>query len=161
MRPYLDTNLINNSSLACFILVNFIKQYEEVSMDERKPDLIKLLLILPFAWHETSRSSIKGKKSSTPLKSLLLDSPLVKSNIRQRVSAYSGVSIQGLNLASACGLISKIEQNGNTLFKSNFNKWPKGSKPSIPVEMTQTTKRLAGWFSEMDTPALCKILFGD
>lgn len=159
--PYLDTNLINNSSLACFLLVNFIKQYEDASVDGTHPDLMKLLLVLPFAWHETSRNAIKGRNFSTLLDNVLQEEPLLKSNLTRRVSNYSGVSIQGLNLAAASGLITRIECHGADQFVTNFDRWPTGVKAALPAEMTKTTKRLANWFCIIDTPSLYKVLFGD
>lgn len=59
---YTDKNLINNSSLSCFLFVLFVEEYETISVDNRHPDLIQLLIILPFVWHKLSRDAIKTKK---------------------------------------------------------------------------------------------------
>ncbi|MCY1538014.1 hypothetical protein D9M68_735350 [compost metagenome] len=159
--PYVDRNLINNSSLACFLLVNFIKQYEEASVEGGQPDLLKLLLVLPFAWHETSRKSIKNRNFSTLLDNVLQEEPLIKANLKRRVSSYSGATIQGLNLATASGLIKRISTDDQDRFSTNFVRWPSGIKTALPDEMTKTTKRLANWFCIVDTPTLYKALFGD
>lgn len=160
MTPYVDTNLIHNSSLSCFLLVNFIKQYEEVATDQRHVELFKLLLVLPFAWHENSRKAIKSKTIQTTFKTMLAGAPLAKVDLKRRVSAHSGVTLQGLNFAASTGLIAKSEIDGSVHFNSTFDRWPRGSKPvNLPSEMTKTTKRLAMWFSEFETADLYRILF--
>lgn len=96
---YMDKNIINNSSLACFLFVLFVEEYEKLSIDDRVPDLMQFLLILPFTWNKISREAIKTKKSSTPLDVVIQATPIIKSNINQRIADYSGITLQGLNFA--------------------------------------------------------------
>ncbi|WP_034456914.1 three component ABC system middle component [Buttiauxella noackiae] len=157
---YTDKNIINNSSLACFLLIYFIEQYEELSVDNRKAELMKLLLVLPFAWHEVSRNAIKTRKLSTPFSTILMDTPLIKANIKQRITDYSGATTQGLNMAVSSGLLIRSENNPEISFETNFSKWPPNVKNSLPDDMTKTINRLANWFHYMDTASIYRLLLG-
>ncbi|WP_448512178.1 three component ABC system middle component [Photorhabdus laumondii] len=158
---YKDSNIINNSSLACFLLVYFVEQYENCSVNDDHPDLMKLLLVLPIVWHKVSRESIKKKKKTTPLIAVVQESPLIKSNLAQRVSEYAGASIQGLNLAVSSGLLMRLIEHGETRFETNFSKWPGRINKLLPKEMVQTITRLANWFSCVDTPSIYRLLLGN
>ncbi|WP_338119614.1 three component ABC system middle component [Pantoea dispersa] len=59
---YVDKNIINNSVLACFLLTNFIAEFEKDTQNKRNTDISLLLLVLPLLWHETSRIAIRNKK---------------------------------------------------------------------------------------------------
>lgn len=99
MMYYKDINIINNSSLACFLLIYFIDEYKKISIDGTNPDLMKLLLVLPLVWHKTSRDIIKKKQLNTPLNMVIQNNPSIKSNLKERISEYTGPTLQGLNLA--------------------------------------------------------------
>ncbi|HID4131938.1 TPA: three component ABC system middle component [Pluralibacter gergoviae] len=156
--PYIDKNIINNSSLACFILIFFIEEYEKKAIDNRHPDLMQLLLILPFAWHKISRDAIKTKKSSTQLDAVIQEAPLIKSNFNQRVSDYMGSTLQGLNLAFSSGMLLKIEGNNEIFFKRSSKRWPVGVKKALPDDICKATIRLANWFYHLDTATIYSIL---
>lgn len=157
---YMDKNIINNSSLACFLLVFFVEEYKKLSVDARCPDLMQLLLILPFSWHNTSREAIKTKKSSTSLDSVIQISPLIKSNLNQRITGYTGATLQGLNLAVSSGLLIRVEEADKILFKRSLKKWPANVKNALPPDMSKTITRLANWFYHMDTPSIYSLLLG-
>lgn len=157
---YIDKNIINNSSLACFLLVFFTEEYEKLSTDDRLPDLMQLLLILPFTWHNVSREAIKTKKSSTPLNAVIEMTPTIKTNMKQRIKDYSGATLQGLNLAVSSGLLIKIEKDNKIIFKRGLTKCPTDIKKALPTDMCKTLIRLANWFCHMDTPLIYSLLLG-
>jgi len=158
---YKDRNIINNSSLACFLIILFIEEFEKKSLDKRSPDLLLFLLILPFAWHKISRETIKNKKSTTVLDAVIQENPLIKANFDQRVSNYAGPTLQGLNLAVASGLVTKIEIENIIQFKRSTKKWPSNVKKTLPDDMSKTIVRLANWFHQMDTPQIYNFLLGN
>ncbi|ENK9285500.1 DUF6521 family protein [Escherichia albertii] len=157
---YVDKNIINNSSLACFLFVFFTEEYEKLSIDDRFPDLMQFLLILPFTWNKISREAIKTKKSSTPLDVVIQATPIIKSNINQRIADYSGITLQGLNFAVSSGLLIKVEADNKILFKRSPAKWPTDIKKTLPSDMSKTIIRLANWFYHMDTPLIYSLLLG-
>lgn len=125
---YKDINIINNNSLACFLTVYFIDEYNKISVDGTPPDLMKLLLVLPLVWHRTSRDIIKKKQFHIPFNLVIQDNHLIKSNLKQRISEYTGPTIQGLNLAVSSGLLIKLVEKDDIFFKINFTRWPSGIK---------------------------------
>ncbi|MBW5891228.1 three component ABC system middle component [Pectobacterium polaris] len=157
---YKDINIINNSSLACFLILYFIDEYKKISVDGTNPDLMKLLLVLPLVWHKTSREIIRKKQLHTPLNMVIQDNPLIKSNFKQRISEYTGPTIQGLNLAVSSGLLIKLVKNNEIFFKINFTRWPSGIKKTIPDDMVKTIARIANWFYYIDTASLYALLLG-
>lgn len=157
---YTDKNLINNSSLSCFLFVLFVEEYETISVDNRHPDLIQLLIILPFVWHKLSRDAIKTKKSSTPLDVVILENQLIKSNFKERIIDYTGATLQGLNFAVSSGLLIKIEENNRIWFKRGATKWPPNVKKTLPADMSKAITRLANWFYHMDTSSIYCLLLG-
>lgn len=157
---YKDVNIINNSSLACFLIIYFIDEYKKISVDGTNPDLMKLLLVLPLVWHKTSREIIRKKQLHIPLNTVIQDNPLIKSNLKQRISEYTGPTIQGLNLAVSSGLLIKLIKNNEICFKINFTRWPSGIKKTIPDDMVKTIARIANWFYHIDTASLYTLLLG-
>ncbi|QQX85258.1 hypothetical protein JJQ59_04755 [Cupriavidus necator] len=150
MAGYTDRSLIHNSAMACFVLANFVKEYQTLCAYTNFPSLDKLLLVLPLVWHGPSRRSISGRISSTPLHAVLSDEPRILEQLEDRISAYAAVSCQGLNLACATGLLARRQlSNDEAVFVFAHSQWPKNSKPTaIPTEMLATTKRLATWFKD-------------
>ncbi len=160
MMCYKDINIINNSSLACFLLIYFIDEYKKISIDGTNPDLMKLLLVLPLVWHKTSRDIIKKKQLNTPLNMVIQDNPSIKSNLKQRISEYTGPTIQGLNLAVSSKLLTRLVGHNEIYFNINFTRWPSGIKKKIPDDMTKTIARLANWFYYIDAASLYALLLG-
>ncbi|EAA7700524.1 hypothetical protein A6X29_000406 [Salmonella enterica subsp. enterica serovar Cerro] len=157
---YKDINIINNSSLACFLLIYFIDEYKKISIDGTNPDLMKLLLVLPLVWHKTSRDIIKKKQLNTPLNMVIQNNPSIKSNLKQRISEYTGPTLQGLNLAVSSGLLTRLVEHNEIYLKINFTRWPSGIKKKIPDDMTKTIVRLANWFYYIDAASLYALLLG-
>ena len=157
---YMDENLINNNSLSCFLLVLFVEEYEAVSVDNSHPDLMQLLIILPFVWHKFSRDAIKAKKYSTPLDAVILENQLIKSNFKERIIDYTGATLQGLNLSVSSGLLIKFDENNKIWFKRSAIKWPPNVKKRLPADMSKTITRLANWFYHMDTSSIYCLLLG-
>ncbi len=158
---YKDRNIINNSSLSCFLLVLFVDEYEAISVDNRTPDLMLLLIILPIVWHKNSRELIKTKKSSTPFYNIILENQLIKSNFRNRIIDYTGATLQGLNFAVSSGLLVKSKEKNKITFKRSEKKWPRGIKKELPSDMTKVVSRLAKWFYYMDNSSIYSLLLGN
>lgn len=146
---YIDRNLVQNSALACFLLTTFVKKYEEQTANTESPELIKLLLVLPVLWHKDSCDAIKGREFSTPLQAVLMECPQIRNQFQERVSEFSAVSCQGLNLACASGLLGHFNDGGKVILSTKFQRWPKGSKPvNVPPDMQLALRRLAVWFKD-------------
>lgn len=146
---YIDRNLVQNSTLACFLLTAFVKRYEELTASTESPELMKLLLVLPILWHKDSCDAIKGRDFSTPLQAVLMECPQIRNQFQERVSEFSAVSCQGLNLACASGLLRQSNDSGAVVLSTKFQKWPKGSKPvNVPQDMQLALRRLAVWFKD-------------
>ncbi len=64
--PYLDTYVIHNTALACFLLTVFVQQYE-LEASEHPLDMLKLKLVLPFVWDEASREALCSRNAKTRL----------------------------------------------------------------------------------------------
>lgn len=158
--PYLDTYVVHNSSLSCFLLTLFVQQYE-LEDSEHPLDILKLKLVLPFAWEEVSRNVLRSKNARSRLDAILREAPELKIDLEQRVASRAAVTLQGLNLAVSTNLIS-VEQSVDTLpvFRMKSDRWPKGTKSALPKEMVATINRLANWYSGIDTPTLLKLFFG-
>lgn len=156
---YIDTNLVQNSSLACFILTTFVKRYEINSARTKKPELMKLLLVLPIVWHEDSCNAIKSRFLSTPLQAVLAECPEIKYEFEKRLGAFSPIALQGINLACASGLLQTVYENETPYLSTNFDRWPQGSKPNeMPSEMIAAIERLSVWFREKTTAQLYSCL---
>lgn len=152
---YIDRNLVQNSALACFLLTDFVRRYEELTAKTESPELMKLLLVLPVVWHKESCDSIKGREFSTSLQSVLAECPHIRNQFQERVAAFSAVSCQGLNLACASGLLRKFTDKDTICLSTNFDKWPRGSKPvAVPSDMQRALARLAAWFKDAKTAQL-------
>ncbi|MFM0034007.1 three component ABC system middle component [Paraburkholderia strydomiana] len=160
MAGYVDRSLIHNSALACFLLANFVKEYQALTANTRYPPFEKLLLVLPIVWHGPSRSSISGRIFSTPMHAVLNDEPRIAERLADRIAAHAAVSCQGLNIACETGLLIKRESaRGEKVFAFGHSHWPRGSKPTtIPGEMLGTTVRLANWFKDMTGAELFALL---
>jgi len=160
-KSYVDQSLMHNSSLSCFLMAAFVRRYEELTAGTSSPELIKLLLILPIVWHRESCLAVKGRSFSTSLQAVLADSPLIKSNFQERIDAYAPVTLQGINLACATGLLIQTKGEGEAYMSANFDKWPKGSKPTnAPSEMLVAIPRLASWFKDASSAQLYSQFLG-
>lgn len=158
---YLDRNLIQNSTLACFLLASFVHKYEELTAKTESPELLKLLLVLPVIWHKESCNAVKNRKFSTTLNAVLGDSPAIKNQFQERISAFSPVACQGLNLACASGLLRRILIRDEPYITATFDQWPHGSKPvNAPNEMLKAVDRLAVWFKDAKTAQLYSQFLG-
>ena len=157
---YIDRNLVQNSALACFLLTAFVQRYEELTAKTASPELMKLLLVLPVVWHKESCDAIKGREFRTPLQAVLAECPRIRNQFQERVAAFSAVSCQGLNLACASGLLRQFTDDGAVCLSTNFDKWPRGSKPAnVPLDMQRALARLAVWFKDAKTAQLfCQFL---
>ncbi|MFZ6677263.1 three component ABC system middle component [Undibacterium sp. Tian12W] len=152
---YIDQNLIQNSALACFLLVSFVHSYEQLTAKTASPELMKLLLILPICWHKASCSAIQSRQASTPLHAVLSDSPLIKVDFQDRISAFSAATLQGLNLGCASGLLERKFDRDVPCLTTTFDRWPQKSKPvTAPAEMLNAIDRLANWFKDASTAEL-------
>lgn len=157
---YMDKNIINNTSLACFLLVLFAEEYAKVSSDNRYPDLMKCLAVLPLVWHKLSRDAIKTKKNTTPLGVAITETPLIKSNFKRRITDYTGATVQGLNFAVSTGLLVRIVENDMIFFKRSSSRWPNNVKKSLPPDMARAITRIANWFNHMDSLSVYSLLLG-
>ena len=162
MKPYLDKHLIHNTTLACFLLTHFVKEYQAVATESSNSsllDLPKLLLVLPYAWNEASRTAINGRTTRTSWANVLRNTPVLKHDLQERVAAHAPASIQGLNLATAAGLlIHHQDETGDTI--SAVPRWPTGTKPRLPDDMQGAANRLAGWYASYTTAQLYNLMFG-
>jgi hypothetical protein len=158
--PYLDTYVVHNSSLSCFLLTLFVQQYE-LEASEHPLDILKLKLVLPFAWDEASRNVLRSKNARSRLDTILREAPELKVDLEERVASRAAVTLQGLNLAVSTNLLSVLHRKDELPVFSNKNdRWPKGTKSALPKEMVGTVNRLANWYSCIDTPTLLKLFFG-
>lgn len=157
---YMDKNIINNTSLACFLLVLFAEEYTKSSPDDRYPDLMKCLAVLPLVWHKLSREAIKSKKSTTSLEVVIIETPLIKSNFKRRVTDYTGATVQGLNFAVSTGLLIRTVENDIIYFKRSSSRWPNNVKKSLPPDMARSITRIANWFYHMDSLSVYSLLLG-
>jgi len=160
-QGYIDQNLIQNSTLACFLLTIFVRRYEELTAGTASPDLMKMLLVLPATWHKESCNTIRARTFSTPLHSVLADYPAIKNQFQERLAAFSPISCQGLNLACATGLLRHVVIGDGPGFATATERWPRGSKPTtVPTEMRQAVERLASWFKDAQTARLYSQFLG-
>lgn len=158
---YIDKNLIQNSVLACFLLTLFVIKYEKLTVKTESPDLMKLLLVLPIVWHQSSCQAVVKRNSTTPLHAIIANCPLIKSKFQERLAEFSPISCQGLNLACATGLLHKISSKDKPCFSAAFESWPRGSKPNNAAqEMIQAIDRLAVWFKDAQTAELYNQFLG-
>ncbi|ACZ77731.1 three component ABC system middle component [Dickeya parazeae] len=158
---YVDKNIINNSVLACFLLTTFIAEFEKNTLNNRNTDIALLLLVLPLLWHETSRIAIRNKKKNTLLSTIIVDNPLIQYSIKDRITNFSGATLQGLNLAVASGLLEKLEIDHNIYFKCTKKKIPKDIKNELPDDMQKCIPRIAFWFSQLDTAEIFSLILGE
>lgn len=158
---FVDSNLIQNSTLSCFLLASFVFEYEKLTAKTSSPDLLKLLLVLPIVWHKESCDAVKGRAFSTPLLAVLAECPAIKNNFRERVEAFAPIGCQGLNLACSAGLLKKVASHDEPCISALFDKWPQGSRPTnIPSEMRLAIPRLAMWFKDAKTAQLYSQFLG-
>lgn len=158
---FLDNSLIQNSTLSCILLTYFIKEYENVASKTESPDLLKILLVLPLLWNKETCLTISKKKKKTSLFKVVSENPLINLNLDKRVSEFAAISIQGLNIASSCGLIFRRIDENDIIVCSNFDNWPRGySLANVPPDMINAIKRLAFWFKNYSTDRLYSLLMG-
>lgn len=159
-QPYLDKYVVHNSSLSCFLLTLFVQQYE-LEEPKSSPDLLKLKLVLPFAWDEVCRADLCRRNTRSAIDAVLRDTPQLKIDLQERVMSRAAVTIQGLNLAVSTNLLSMTHgEDGLPVFHKTSERWPIGTKSALPKGMTQTVSRLATWYAKIDTPTLLTLLFG-
>ncbi|KXO85510.1 hypothetical protein AYK86_04735 [Acinetobacter venetianus] len=160
---YFDKSLVNNSTLACLLLTYFIKEYEKLTLGIDNPDLMKLLLVLPIVWHGESCKLVSSKKRNTGIKKVLTEYPLLTSGLDKRIKDFSPITIQGLNIANAVGLIErKLNEENEILLISKFERWPNNySVKDAPLEMIHAIDRLVFWFKSYPTPVLYSMLLED
>ncbi|MHB2056179.1 DUF6521 family protein [Pantoea dispersa] len=158
---YVDKNIINNSVLACFLLTNFIAEFEKDTQNKRNTDISLLLLVLPLLWHETSRIAIRNKKKSTLLSTIIIDNPLIQHSIKNRITNFSGATLQGLNLAVASGLLEKLKIDNNIYFRRTKKKIPNDIKHELPDDMQKCIPRISFWFSQEDTAEIFSLILGE
>lgn len=157
---YLDQYVVHNTSLSCFLLTLFVQQYE-LEASEHPLDLLKLKLVLPFAWDEICRDALCARNARSKLDAILRDSPELRIDLQARVKSRAAVTIQGLNLAVSANLLSVTHKKDELpVFTNMTERWPKGTKSALPKEMAATVNRLANWYADVDTPTLLKLFFG-
>ncbi|MGG4702946.1 three component ABC system middle component [Providencia stuartii] len=98
------------------------------------------------------------KKKNNSLKYCNSDNPLIKFNFKNRVNNYSGITLQGLNLAVSSGLLIRESNNNKILFQRSKKKWPANIKTQLPSDMIRAITRLAYWFYHMDTPTVYNLI---
>lgn len=154
-KGYIDRSLVQNSALACFVLTDFAKKYEDLTAGTEGPSFLKLLLVLPLVWHKETCTFIKGREFSTPLHSVLAEHPTIRTGFRERLAEFSVVASQGINLACATGLLRQTASRGDRELRVAFSTWPRGSKPTeLPRDMSNANTRLAAWFKDASTAQL-------
>lgn len=160
-KNYLDKNLIQNSALACLLITYFVKKYEILSADLDRPDLLKILLVLPLIWHKESCILINKRNNTTSFYTLLAENSIIKANFERRLAEFIAISVQGMNLGYSTKLLDKIETENQVYIISNFKRWPSGYKyTSAPKEMISAINRLAYWFKNHSTAELYLMLLG-
>ncbi|MEF9898075.1 MAG: three component ABC system middle component [Pseudomonas sp.] len=158
--PYLDTYVIHNTALACFLLTVFVQQYE-LEASEHPLDMLKLKLVLPFVWDESSREALCSRNAKTRLDKVFREAPGLKVDLEQRVASRAPVTLQGLNLAVSTNLLAVVRRKDELpVFSNKIDRWPRGTKSALPKDMVMTVNRLANWYAGIDTPNLLKLLFG-
>ncbi|MCJ8176835.1 DUF6521 family protein [Pseudomonas viridiflava] len=159
-KIYVDRGIIHNSTLACFLLSLFAQKYE-LEDSEFPLDLLKMQMVLPFVWNDSCRKAIEKRTARTRFNTVLREAPELKIDLERRVSSHTAVTFQGLNLAASSKLIEVTHSaNKAPTIRIIFERWPHGTKSTLPSEMVTTVNRLANWFSDIDTPTLLKLLFG-
>lgn len=159
---YVDSNLVKNSALACFLLTTFVHRHEELTARSSSPDLMKILVVLPMIWHKESCNIIRKKNTNTNLRAVVLENPILRASIQERIESLTPISYQGLNLAIASGLIKRHMANDIPYVSTCFSRWPRGSKPiEAPSEMIQGIERLAFWLKDISAAETFSFLLRD
>ncbi|MDD1963756.1 DUF6521 family protein [Pseudomonas putida] len=159
-EPFLDRQLIHNSSLACFLLAHFVGQYQNAASGG-VPDLPKLMLVLPLTWNDKSRDALAKRNSRSAIGTVMRETPLLRIDLQPRVQAHIGTTLQGLNLAVSTRLIGRLGDSADTVrFQVLTTRWPNGIRNTVPTAMLQTVERLAKWFAAESTENLYKFMFG-
>jgi len=162
MSGHIDRNLIQNSALACFLISKFVSRYEELTAGTRSPELMKVLLILPILWHKNSCETVRKKKTTTAFRTVLVENPIIRSGIQDRIEAFAATTLQGANLACASGLLKRIVVDDYPVLTTCFTRWPKGSNPAdAPTAMLQAIDRLAFWFKDFSAAELYSQILKD
>lgn len=157
--PTLDLPLLQNPSLAAFLLASFIKEYQTGTAGTDLPSFEKILLVLPLIFHGPTRKAIHKKNFSIPFHIVIEEAPLIIDRMNERVSAYSRQTGIALNLCCATGLVKTNRGDNKLLFGFAHAGWPKRSQPhAIPKEMSQSLTRLANWFKDMSVAEIYQIL---
>ncbi|MDR6583448.1 three component ABC system middle component [Herbaspirillum frisingense] len=154
-----DLPLLQNPSLAAFLLAYFIKEYQAGTAGTELPSFEKLLLVLPLVFHGPTRRAIYKKKTSASFFTVIENAPLIIDRMSERVACYSRQTGIAMNLCCATGLIKASKTDDKLIFSFAHPAWPRNSQPhAIPKEMRQSLVRLAHWFKDVSVAELYKIL---
>ncbi|ELI7918864.1 hypothetical protein RSE71_002250 [Yersinia enterocolitica] len=149
---------VNNPVLGCFLMVFFVNEYYKKSGNKKHPSLNEILLLLPMVWHAPTREILLKRRTTTSFQYIVDNDPLILERLIERVSAYTKITFQSLNIAVSTGLLALNENDGTCSF--NLNSMPYGTaiEKKAQADVIKTVTKLASWFKDYTSDEIYFIL---
>ncbi|MGJ0637615.1 three component ABC system middle component, partial [Xenorhabdus bovienii] len=140
------TPIVNNPALGCFILTYFVNEYHKKSDKRKSPSLNEILLILPMIWHAPTRGILLKRRTTTNFQYIVDNDPLIFERLSERVSAYSKITFQSLNIAVSTNLLVYNGSEGVFQFLLGSMPYGTGIEKKAQTDIIRTVAKLASWF---------------
>lgn len=94
-----ESTLFNNEALACLMIGHYVSKYDRV-------DNARILLILPFAFHEGTTRKLRNQSKKRSLDEFILNNVDTLSSFNHRFQEFIPLSINALCMLYQMGVVS-------------------------------------------------------
>mgnify|MGYP000884878900 FL=1 len=158
MKQKIEINefvILQNPIIGSHILHEFSKYYYSEKKEGIKIPFLFIVLPIVFSKEYSDDISIKNFKIGSMLKSLNNEN-LYWDTLQQRMSDFSEITFQSLNIAFAASLLLYDNQNGR-IIPNNYKSFKPKDKKDYD-KMIKTAHRLGYWFGLLKDEEICSYL---
>jgi hypothetical protein len=158
VKTSFELEVIQNTAIGAAALWQFSEYFQRSSTTGAAPDLARLMLVLPLAFHRRSAECIATKQFKSGLLKILYDAPELVVGLQARMQAMYRRTLRSLSLASSVGLIERTTPEGSLPHYAALRReLPHGLKPTHgDVKMVLScSRRLGTWLSGHDLAFVC------
>ncbi len=141
--------IVYNPMVGAVALWEFTRKYETHRHSTEGVNLLAIMPVLPILMQRAAAEKLSGMRFESGLAKFLIEHPIVKVELQERLAAFSALSLSSLNIACAAGLLERMPAIARPLFITRAKNLPGEIRlQGAPAVIALAARRLGAFFRD-------------